>query len=209
MFNRLSLVVAVSILLGSQQIVEASPLTYDFTGTLNQPVDGAKTFSGSFTINADPTVGPGMASGFYSSGVVNENGSDVSLAVNVGGQVINFVNTPQNPSAVGFQAIVLPPWAEQPQGTSEIGFSVNGSNNTDSFGLTFYPFGGVEQLSNLRDLTLPLDTGSVYFNGVEGVITSIETVSAPEPSALAVFAILGLAAMVHLHSRRSVNRGVK
>ena len=68
--------------------------------------------------------------------------------------------------------------------------------------------GGVEQLSNLRDISFPLNSSLfyVYVGDTEpypqsaqwsaGSITSIEAVSVPEPSALVVSAILGVAGMV-------------
>ncbi len=209
MLNRLSFIIAVSILLSGQQIVGASPLTYDFTGTLNQPVDGSTTFTGSFTINANPAVNPGAS-------WVIESGSDVSLSVNLGRQVINYVNTPQVPDSVTFGASVQPPMNESPgvAGVPLVEFYVGGGANggKTTFGMTFYSPGGVEQLSNLRDVSLPLDTSSVYVtdsSGVsnqwsEGSITFIGAVSVPEPSALVVSAMLGIAAMVYRRFALSV-----
>ena len=110
MLNRLSFIIAVSIVLSSQQIVGASPVTYDFTGTLNQPVDGSTTFTGSFTINANPTVNP------VANPYVAEDGSDVSLSVNLGGAydqlrqyaaVIRFSHVPIKLVQSVFRAVVL------------------------------------------------------------------------------------------------------
>jgi len=110
MLNRLSFIIAVSIVLSSQQIVGASPVTYDFTGTLNQPVDGSTTFTGSFTINANPTVN------LVANPYVAEDGSDVSLSVNLGGAydqlrqyaaVVRFSHVPINLVQSVFRAVVL------------------------------------------------------------------------------------------------------
>jgi len=217
MLNRLSFIIAVSIVLSSQQIVGASPVTYDFTGTLNQPVDGSTTFTGSFTINANPTVNPGAS-------WVAESGSDVSLTVNLGGRMINYVNTPQFPDSATFQlawfsASFMQAFLIGPPGVAalpELEFSVkgggaNGGNIT--FAMSFDKPGGVEQLSNPQDVILPLN--SIYVTvedtepypasnqGSAGSITSIEAVSVPEPSALVVSAMLGIAAMVYRRCHNS------
>jgi hypothetical protein len=219
MLNRLSFIIAVSIVLSSQQIVGASPLTYDFTGTLNQPVDGSTTFTGSFTINANPTV--------WSSATVNppdlpvmsgvfESGSDISLTVNLGGQMINYVNTPQFPGSARFSLTTWSDLMNMSPGLAglkgpllefTVGGGANGGNIT--FGMIFESPGGVEQLSNLRGVSLPLNTSyvTVYDSssqqGAAGSITSIEAVSVPEPSALVVSAMLGIAAMVYRHCHNS------
>jgi len=131
MLNRLSFIIAVSIVLSSQQIVGASPVTYDFTGTLNQPVDGSTTFTGSFTINANPTVN------LVANPYVAEDGSDVSLSVNLGGHTINYVNTPQLSDSATFQLTWYSPssvqsfFVETPGVTAlpTLEFSVQGRGN--------------------------------------------------------------------------------
>jgi len=159
MLNRLSFIIAVSIVLSSQQIVGASPVTYDFTGTLNQPVDGSTTFTGSFTINANPTVN------LVANPYVAEDGSDVSLSVNLGGHTINYVNTPQLSDSATFQLTWYSPssvqsfFVETPGVTAlpTLEFSVQGRGNI-TFGMGFDKPGGVEQLSNLRDISFPLNS---------------------------------------------------
>ena len=69
--------------------------------------------------------------------------------------------------------------------------------------------GGGEQLSNLRGVSLPLNTSYVTVNDSSsqqwavGSITSIAAVSVPEPSALVVSAMLGIAAMVYRRCHNS------
>ncbi|MHB1557617.1 MAG: hypothetical protein ACYC61_09070 [Isosphaeraceae bacterium] len=41
--------------------VRADPITYDFTGTLQQTVNGSRTFNGSLTINATPFTPTGQS----------------------------------------------------------------------------------------------------------------------------------------------------
>lgn len=200
MTGRLALALMATLLLGAQQPVWASPLTYDFTGTFNQPFDGTTTFSGSFTINANPTVNAQTSSVF-------EKGGDVSLTLNLGGQVVTYVNTPQNPSYVFFNtAAISPADGTASGGAPEDSFGVSAGANGGKlvFGIEFYALGGIAQLSNLRDLTLPLNTSSVYatepasspYQWANGVITSIEPASVPEPSAVVVSAVLAIAAVV-------------
>lgn len=195
-------------LFSTPRIVVADPITYNFTGTLNQPINGLKTISGSLTIDATPSVEPGAS-------WVTENGSDVSLNVNLGGQVIRFVNSPQNPfMSVTFSADVVPTVDEQPKGTPEIEFSVvagnsagpTGSGAASSFGMTFYSLGVGTLPSNLASLPLSPGTSSLDLSiGSEtgsGTIAAIEVTSAPEPSMLVVFAGLGAAALVQGHRRK-------
>jgi hypothetical protein len=210
MLPRRLLVVAVLTLLSTHRMVGASPITYDFTGTLNQPVDGSKTFSGSLTINAIPTPAEMLGGG------VAEDGTDVSLTVRVGGQVLNFINTPQNPNSVSFQAGVTPP-NDRDFMPSVATFLVGGMNwgntgngPTSSFAMNIYSPPGVESLpANLADVSLVPNTSSVRISDSSGGssqdsgggLTSIEIVSSPEPSTLVVFAGLGIAVLVYRRHR--------
>jgi hypothetical protein len=204
MVNRLLLCVVFLALLNCQRTVGASPITYDFAGTLKQPLNGTNQFTGSFTINGDPT--PTQLVG-------GESGSDVLLSVSMGGQVFNFINTPLNPSGAAYSAYEIPAGQDVPMGVPEAvstisGFQTMGSSSL-SFVLTFYSPELPEQLTNLRTLSYPLDSSSVYITDdsagsnevYTGVVTSIELVSAPQPNALAVFALLGAAAMVYKRGR--------
>ena len=77
--------------------------------------------------------------------------------------------------------------------------------------MTFTDLGGAEQLANLRNFNFSTATaGLVTFNGdtssewqMSGTITSIEPISAPEPSTWVVFAGLGILELVHRHRRQS------
>src|SRR5262249_16870704 len=140
-------------------------------------VKGSKSFSGSLTINATPTMAPGQS-------LVTENGSDVSLTVIVGGQAINFVNSSQNPHAgVTFTADVVPTELEQPQGHPETEFFVTAGNAgngiTGTFYMSFYSLGVGILPANLASLPLDPEISSVGLSigssgGSSGVVTSIE-----------------------------------
>jgi hypothetical protein len=87
-----------------------------------------------------------------------------------------------------------------------------------SFGMTFYSPELPEQLVNLRSLSYPLDSSTVDFTDDSagsdqhymGVVTSIELISAPEPSALAAFFVMfGAAAVVHRRGRSPRDLGTQ
>jgi hypothetical protein len=217
MHTRLSIAIVATLALGVGQPAWASPITFDFTGTLKAPINGTEQLSGSFTINGDPTP-----TGWpYPLTSVNENGSDVSITVNMGGQVFHFDNG-QNPlTTASFTTGPSPTWIMQglsgpPQASTWIGGGTSSSDGSPGaeFGMTFYS-PALLNLTNLRDLSLPLGSGSVYVTtsssiygigvAVGGDVTSIELVPtpAPEPSTLAIFAALGIATMAYRHRSRS------
>jgi hypothetical protein len=120
-FNRLSLAGAAWILLVIPSIGRADPISFDFTGTLTQPMNGSNQFSGSFTINADPIAANIGFLGNNGYGILTftptepqsdpserrgiaEYSSDVSIRLNVGGNTINYVNKAQNPTLATFSA---------------------------------------------------------------------------------------------------------
>ena len=202
--TRLSLAVVATISLIVASPALASPITYAFTGTLAAPLNGSNQFSGSFTINGDPSV-----SG--NPGSVIENGNDVSLALNIGGQKFNIVNQANAPAAVSFTAGLSPSWIMNPTGPQQDEALISaGMQSTNplakfNFGLSFYSPASSDQLDNLRDFSFPIASSSVFAIGTlggssfqtGGSITSIELVPTPtpEPSTLAIFAVLSVVAM--------------
>jgi hypothetical protein len=180
------------------QLALADPITYDFTGTLSQPADGVKTFSGSLTFNAIPTGADVSPGGAY----VNETKSEVWLSVTLGGQVFNFPNNSSS-SEVGVFLERLPgPYDESAQ--PSVLFSEWASSDQLGFWMKFIsPATSIP--TNLATLSLPLSTPSVdivtnntgqgYVQS-QGVITSIELRPVPEPGTLAIFAGLGVAALL-------------
>jgi hypothetical protein len=214
MLTRL-LLAAVSIVLIAPMTAGATPITFDFAGTLNAAINGTTQFTGSATINGDPTVSNwGTVSGELTNALVSESGGDVSITLNVGGQTVNFANNPQNPyTQATFQAWSVLQGIANPTGEPMVESlwygAIQSGNPQATFAMSFYDFSanGVSTLSNLRNLNLPLSTGSVFFTATpggqaEGTITSIALVSTPEPSTLAIFAVLGIAAIAH-RSRRN------
>ncbi len=214
MLLRLTLALAVSVVVGIPRIAAADPITYDFTGTLQQPIDGTTTFSGALTINGTPTE-QGPPGDLVR--MVTEGGSDVSLSLNLGGQVFNIVNSTQNPfTYVAFSAEGQDPSYSPPDVLMSLWGAFNPSKAAqpvlDVYS-TFYAFGTTlpDNLATLNPspngsyFSLQTDSpGSLNSTGTFGQYTSFDLVSTPEPSTLAIFAGLGTAAL--LHRRRSVRR---
>ncbi len=90
MFRPLTIALAVMALLGAGSAGWAEPITYDFSGTFIGGPGAVMTgpFSGSFTIDSDPSVG--------SDGTLIERGSDVTIRI---GNYV-FENNPQNPNTL-------------------------------------------------------------------------------------------------------------
>ncbi len=219
MLTRMYLLAAIAVVCFTQKSVEASALTYDFTGAFAEPLNGSTQFSGSFTINGNPPVAVQAGTPY-----VSEGGSDVSLTVNMGGQVFNFVNNSQNYTTAWMTGDTVVPQAGSGTGpasnSSWVEFSLGGayqlSPNVATFAITFYDYGtaatsqAAQILGNLGTFNFDPGSSSVYttvgaqgVNGwAEGQITSLTLVSAPEPSALAVFAVLGLGGAIGKHHRR-------
>lgn len=176
----------------------ASPITYDFTGVLNQPYDGTTSFSGSFTI--DPSTAE------VDTDYISAGGSGSSMTVRFGDQVLNFVNNPSNPTGrFWFGVNEVPSWLEEPQGQPEYEIGVGGATqNGVHFNITAYVPGWVSDIPNLESLSFP--SNSVNINPpamgesyTGGWITSISVVPSPEPSTLIVFG--ALAAVVFFQRR--------
>ena len=66
-----------------------SPITYDFSGVLNQPVNGSTSFSGTLTFN-NSTIGNVWGSTIYGFGPATFGSTPLTLSV--GGQAFSFVN---------------------------------------------------------------------------------------------------------------------
>jgi hypothetical protein len=117
--------------------------------------------------------------------MITENGKDVSLTVTIGSQTINYVNTPESPNLATLSVYQNPTY-----------YPVFPSGNTidvDDVPVNSYP--GYNPGFALS-LGIPND---VIFSP----ITSVDAVSAPEPSTLTVFAMFGVLAVIHRRRRTS------
>jgi hypothetical protein len=210
MLARLCLAVVASIALVAPQAIEASPITYDFAGTLNHPWDGSSQFSGSFAIDSIPNVPVATPGG--SGSAVGEDGAVVSLTVHIGGQTLTYLNTAQNPTNVFFSAgdrgtIEVPP------PPLSVGFELAAQSDDGhqaGFRLDFSRPGGNFDVSELANLASPSYSSSVTVTiaprgqaqEIQGSLTSIELVSTPEPGTLAVFGLMALAGLAHRRFRK-------
>ena len=148
MLNRLAFAAAMTVLISAPQLVVADPITYDFIGTLSQPADGVTTFSGSLTFNAIPTGADVSPGGAY----VTEAGSEVSLSLNLGGQVFDFQNNALYSPATLFLEKLPGPYDESAQ--PSVLFSVFTSSSQFGFWMKFVsPATNIP--TNLATLSLP------------------------------------------------------
>jgi hypothetical protein len=198
MLARFSLALAAAALISQWQVAEASPLTYNFSGTF---VGGpgavlSGPFSGSFTINSNGTLGPG--------GTITQSGSDVSINI----ANFAFANNPQNPGTSASLTVSNQPSAPQPvvadlQGTlGSIGLN---------FSLQFYNPGTVSQYLNLANynfststfgsLALTFEQGGTATSVNNGTITSIGSAAVPEPLTAVTFIVLFGAAALFRRAR--------
>jgi hypothetical protein len=210
MLARLSFAVVASIALVALQALEASPITYDFAGTLNQPWDGSSQFSGSFAIDSIPDVPVATPGG--SGSAVGEDGAVVSLTVHIGGQTLTYSNTAQNPtnlflSAGEWGTIQVPP---RPLSVDVELAGQWDAGHQAGFSLEFSGSGGKFEISELANLASPSYSSSVTVSiapggqaqEIQGSLTSIELVSTPEPGMLAVFGLMALAGLAHSRFRK-------
>ena len=77
-----------ALLMGQMAPIHADVISYDFSGTLSQPYDGASTFTGTFTYDTDlqlsPTIAPSANGIYYSGTPVNPTEPLVSMTFNLG-----------------------------------------------------------------------------------------------------------------------------
>ena len=134
---------------------------------------------------------------------------------------MNFINTAQTPSAF-FEAQLIPSNSSvDPSGdlvaVSGDSFDANSRIDEGSFSLFIYNrVDGIfshltpDGVANLRNFNFSgFDQGDVLYQSasgeqIRGTLTSIEAVTAPEPGMLAIFAMLGCAAIVDKRHRKSV-----
>jgi hypothetical protein len=199
-FLSLALAAGAFAFIGSWRVAEASPLTYNFSGTFTGGPGSVLSgpFSGSFTINPNATLGAG--------GTITETGSDVSF--NIGNFV--FANNPQNPGTSASLTVSDQPGASQPVVAD---FEGSISSIGLKFSLLFDNPGTVSQYVNLANynfspstfgsLALNFEQGGTVTSTNNGTITSIQSAAVPEPQTAVTFiALFGAAALVR-RSRRS------
>jgi hypothetical protein len=193
----------------------ASPLTYEFSGTLNQPYNGSTQFSGTFTYNTSlppyPGIQPSPGWAYYSGVPTDPSSSAVSLNFAIGNLSSSSLG-----NVASDEVIVTHSTASDAFYISEAFHSGGTQNLAAEFGiinnnlLQRGPFNSLSPPSSLNVANFSMGAGfslvGTMANGqwvnIDGTITSLEPINftaAPEPASFVVFAMLGLG---YLGSRR-------
>jgi hypothetical protein len=177
---------------------QASPITYDFSGTLAQPYKGSSLFSGSFSFESS-------TSGYSGSSLVSGY-AGASASLTIGGQTYQFQNVTTDSGSSQTPNV----WYQFDHNTSTGDAFTLLANNGVSTGAAASP--GATMTIHLYDPTgtALLPTGSTlpsldlnHFSirqlsfssastssGMLGTITTLQAV--PEPSVLAFVTLVGL-----------------
>lgn len=208
----------ISLALVAPSSIKASPMTFDFTGTFDQPVNGSDQFSGSFTIDSNATVTYLDVTPPYYPGSISEGGNDVSLTVTIGGITTHYNNAPgsdfpatlsvaqlssNDPVDPSGDIVIVRGYQSDLDPGVNSGFALSFSSRTD----VLFSQLGPNEVANLQnfDFSNP-DSSSAGYSwvvnyadpltaSVDGTITSIVAVPAPEPSMLAVSGAMAIGAM--------------
>jgi hypothetical protein len=191
----------------------ASPITYAFSGTLNQPYNGSTQFSGTLTYDTDlslnPQVQPYPGWSYYLGTAPASSEPAASLTFHLGGTssssfgpVANIevivAHTPSNDSFNLFEqfspANGLPVWAN-------FGISNNNTIKSAPFSSTSLPGGlNLPDFSNGASLSFGILPASGPEQVYSGTITAM--VPTPEPASVLIFGMLGVGLWASRRARR-------
>lgn len=193
--------------------VEASPITYSFGGTLDEPVNGTTSFTGTFSYELNA---PGFETGQTTSGWGGAFGT-----LSIGDQTAVFQNGPANfPTTIRATFSIAAAgndsfWFYGTNGTSAQGSVLQGAVMTIQM---IGPLGGFPDLIgslptlNLSEFTFTQLSLSLTTEGPEfyGSITSLQALpqfsSVPEVTTVVHFAVLALGLAVY-HRRGRIQLG--
>ncbi|WP_165073164.1 PEP-CTERM sorting domain-containing protein [Paludisphaera rhizosphaerae] len=210
MRSHLALAVTFALLLLAASPAAASPISYSFTGTLNNPFNGSREFRGTVTFNSKPTE-------YISTGNTWARVSQYAdMTLNAGGHTIEMLSQDPRSAMHNMYVGVSPTWLSDPTGPrqDEIMFLGSVALNLPALGganfaIMSYTPSSSQDLADLRTLnfepgtstaTLRYDADGQFYNGT-GTITSFTPIATPEPSTWLVALIAGGAAALRL--RRS------
>lgn len=198
----------------------ATPITYAFSGTLDQPYDGSSQFSGRFTYDTDlplnPMVLPYADWSYYSGTPANASEPPLSLTFNLGNTPSSSFGTMQNIEMIvthtqgdydGFyiegQLLSNSGSGGQQSVFANIGMLNDNSVQSGPFASTAPPLSlNLASFSMGAQLDVTISPGNGQGAAYVGTITSLVETSAPEPTSLLVFGILG-AGLWRRHRRAS------
>ena len=200
--------------------VQASPISYGFSGTLAQPFDGATTFSGSFTYDTDLPIYPGLGGGYpgwsYYSGVPADPSEPVlSLTFNVG----NLSSASLLPVEMDDLVVSHTQLSDSFDIQETLSYA-KGQNLTATFGMSSNnlveraPFSSTDPPPSLNladfsgaNFSLEGTTAAGQQLNVIGTVTSLVPLSdpqvpVPEPGSVLIFVVAGAVAWVRLRRGR-------
>jgi hypothetical protein len=206
--------VSIACILGCVDVARAVPITYNFSGSLDRPIDGASSFSGSLSFDNGT---PGLSS-YYEI----EGQSGATATLQIGPDLFHFSNSMAQPANVDF--IFLHSGSDSFSLSATDGVPASNSVATgaslwiDLSGAHTFPSDGYPMPTlNLNDfpsrefrMSVPGFSGS----SVSGTLRSFRLSTlpphspspvptpAPEPTTLAVFTLMGIGLAIH----RSVHR---
>ncbi len=200
--GRLGLIVCLVLAASSAQ---ASPVSYSFTGTLQQPLDGSTQISGTLVYDTDLPTYPGITPSpgwSYYTGVPNDPTAPISsLTFQLGGETSSSFGTPSNLEVIVAHTATSDGFFIQEQFNGPSGPNVSAefglSNDNTAQPGPFTSSAPPSQL-NLADFSIGSNlnvfgkTADGENVNIIGTITSLTpTAAVPEPSTALVFALLG------------------
>ena len=208
-------------LVGCVSSADASALTYEFSGTLSQPINGTSQFSGTFTYDTDLSPYPGALAtpgwGYYAGVPANSTEPPVSLNFSLGN--INYT-TAGNISAdevmvahtTSYDAFYVGEIFNGPASSNlhaSIGLVNENLIQQGPFTSTNLPSGlNLGQFSNGASFVVTGTTADGQQVNINASITSLTAIGSespvPEPGSILVFLLAG--AGLVWHRRRSVRR---
>ena len=198
----------------------ATPITYEFSGTLDQPYNGSSQFSGTFTYDTDlplnPNVQPYPGWSYYSRVPVDPSEPPLSLTFNLGNTPSSSFGTMQNIEMIvthtqgGYDGFYIEEGyspnsvsGNAPSVFANIGMVNDNSIQNGPFTSTNPPLSlNLASFSMGAQLDVTISPSNGQGAAYVGTITSLVETSAPEPASLLVFGILG-AGLWRRHRRAS------
>lgn len=223
MFRPLTIALAVSTLLGTGLTARSTPITYDFSGTLDHSYQGSNQFSGTFTYDTDlplnTSIEPSPGWSYYTGVPADPSEPVLSLKFNLGNtpsttfgqlQSDELIVAHQASGSDGFfiqeEFLSRPGSGGGPTTVwAELGMANNNLIQRGPFSSTSPPsYLNLQDFSIGADLTVQINptngTGQMYV----GTITSLTLETAtPEPRSFLIFAFLGIGGKALRFRRRS------
>jgi hypothetical protein len=205
---------------------KASPVSYDFSGTFAQPVDGQTQFSGTFTYDTSLPLYPGAnqsaTTHYYAGAPTDPNGTPIGISLRLGNDPTNVLGDPIG--GTRYTELIVTHSAAADEINVDAYFPTPPFTHVDGgwFRVTIGALNDNTQGPGpLTSLSPPaaLNLGS-FNNGIQfifnsggngpvdvGTITSLTpTAAVPEPTTLAAFTILAAGLAAHHRWRATAHK---